>query len=336
MRKILSITIGIIIGAIAGTGDLQAACKGGRKSKAAIEQTQDVARGQQFTYYWYAARHYLDRGEVAKALMTLHLCEQLNPQDAMTQAYLAAIYEMSGDPNRARGCYRRAYLLDPAEQWFGYLRALYQTKDAQYYKEILSISKEATRLNPKEISAWEQLQQAAVVNGEYRLALSAQDKIDALEGYSGMSALNRYRIHLMEGKPRKALDDINRYIEQDPNNLQFLLFRVELLEAISATPERIMQEYVHILRLDPGNPMVLNNYAYLLATNGGDLRQAERMSQQSLREQPENPVFLDTYAWILYLQGEKTLAAFYIRKALNNAGERERGEIEAHYKAIIQ
>ena len=60
------------------------------------------------------------------------------------------------------------------------------------------------------------------------------------------------------------------------------------------------------------------------------------MSQLTIREQPENATFLDTYAWILHLQGQDSLAAFYIRKAMQNAAPDERTEIEAHYHAIIK
>jgi len=81
--------------------------------------------------------------------------------------------------------------------------------------------------------------------------------------------------------------------------------------------------------------MVLNNYAYHLATHGGDLTKAEQMSAVTIREQPNNPVYLDTYGWILHLKGQDELAKFYLNKALWNAqktGNKE--EIEKHLEAI--
>ena len=42
------------------------------------------------------------------------------------------------------------------------------------------------------------------------------------------------------------------------------------------------------------------------------------------------------YAWILHLQGQDYLAAFYIQKALHNAAEEEKEEIEKHYKIIMK
>ena len=80
--------------------------------------------------------------------------------------------------------------------------------------------------------------------------------------------------------------------------------------------------------------MVLNNYAYHLATHGGDLTQAAKMSSLAIREQPNNPVFLDTYGWILHLQGQDDLAKFYLQKALRNVETEHSEEIQSHIDAI--
>ncbi len=93
--------------------------------------------------------------------------------------------------------------------------------------------------------------------------------------------------------------------------------------------------YEEVLRLDPENIYTLNNYAYLLATHGGDLRKAEKMSQTTIQKEPDNATYLDTYAWILHLQGVESLAKFYIKKALDNIGKTEgHEEIVKHYNII--
>ena len=81
--------------------------------------------------------------------------------------------------------------------------------------------------------------------------------------------------------------------------------------------------------------MILNNYAYLLATHGGDLKKAERMSELTIREEPDNPVYLDTYGWILHLQGQDMLAKFYLQKAYRLAdGEEVKQEVIRHLQQI--
>ena len=299
-------------------------------------QQLSIEREQQFTYYFYAAKQSLDREQYPEALMQLLFCEQLNPQDATTKDYLGVIYNALKQPEKAFEYFRQAYLLAPRDHWFHYALSLYKNDDKQSRKELLAVMEQATLLNPRDASVWDYMRQAALVNGKYKQAIQAQDRIDQLQGYDGMSAINRYRIYVIQGKLKKAIQAIDDYLALYPDDLQFLLFRAELLTATKAPTAQLLENYEHILRIDPANLMILNNYAYLLATTGGDLRKAEQMSQLTIREQPENATFLDTYAWILHLQGQDSLAAFYIRKAMQNAAPDERTEIEAHYHAIIR
>lgn len=293
-------------------------------------------REQQFTYHWYAAWEALQNQAYGSALAQLLFCEQLNPQDALTKEYIAVLYNAIGRTDEAAAYLKKAYELDPAKRWFLYSAALYRSGEPEQHKTLLKVAQKVVKLDAKNEDAWDNLRQAALVNKKYRLALSAQDEIDRLHGYDGMSALNRYRIYVMMGKGKKAVAEIDRYLALDPDNLQFWLLKVQVLEAVQAPFAMCEAAYLQVLRLDPNNLTALNNYAYLLAVNGGDLRKAEQLSQRTIREQPENPVFLDTYAWILHLQGQDVLAAFYIKKAVNNAPEEGAEEIMQHYRVIVK
>lgn len=52
----------------------------------------------------------------------------------------------------------------------------------------------------------------------------------------------------------------------------------------------------------PENIGALNNYAYYLSIDGGDLQKAEQMSRKTVQAEPQNTTYLDTYAWILFLE----------------------------------
>ena len=94
--------------------------------------------------------------------------------------------------------------------------------------------------------------------------------------------------------------------------------------------------YEAALSYNPENIYVLNNYAYILAVNGGDLRKAEKMSQRTIKAEPDNATYLDTYAWILHLSGQETLAKFYMQQAWANAEDKTDPELREHYKVIIE
>lgn len=74
--------------------------------------------------------------------------------------------------------------------------------------------------------------------------------------------------------------------------------------------------YDSCLQWKADNIGTLNNYAYFLSINNGDLQKAERMSRKTIEAEPNNGTYLDTYAWILFLQKRYDEAETYIDRAV--------------------
>ncbi len=258
---------------------------------------------QQFSYYWYAARNAIDNERYAEAYALLQFCHELKPNDAQTLYYLGIMYQGMGKKEETIAAYEQAY------------RA--QEKGARS-EDLL-----------------ERLLQVYLATGQWKPALKIQDEIDTQRGYDAYSAITRYRIYALAAQPKKAIKEIDRYLKTDPDNLRFLLFRLELMEQTGAKPKELIGMYKKILTMDPYNLMVLNNYAYYLATHGGDLNEAEKLSATTIREDADNPVYLDTYGWILHLKGKNDLALFYLYRALNNCrDDHTKTEIEKHIERV--
>jgi tetratricopeptide (TPR) repeat protein len=84
-----------------------------------------------------------------------------------------------------------------------------------------------------------------------------------------------------------------------------------------------------LIREEPDNYMVLNNYSFYLAERGEKLEMAKAWSGKVIRNNPENATFLDTYAWILYKQGNYEEAEKFILNALDKGGDND-PEINEH------
>ena len=232
----------------------------------------------------------------------LQFCNELKPDDAQTLYYLGVMQKALLHEDEAKASFEQAYAVSKGDAPDELLDQLLNI----YFEEM-----------------------------NWKKAIEIRDVMDAKNGYDAMSALTRYRIYAMNGKTKLAIKAVEDYLKIDPDNLRFLLFRIEILEHTKAKAKVLYAAYDRVLELDPYNLMVLNNYAYHLATHGGDLTKAERMSAITIREQPNNPVYLDTYGWILHLKGQDELAKFYLNKALWNVqktGNKE--EIEKHLEAI--
>lgn len=87
--------------------------------------------------------------------------------------------------------------------------------------------------------------------------------------------------------------------------------------------EEAYAAYDSCLQWKPDNMGCLNNYAYFLSIEGGDLKKAESMSLKTVNAEPNNATFLDTYAWILYSLERYTEAKAYIDRTLENMDSTE-------------
>lgn len=92
--------------------------------------------------------------------------------------------------------------------------------------------------------------------------------------------------------------------------------------------------YESVLKEDPNNVAVLNNYAYFLCLQNNDLEKALRMSKQTIEIEPNNATYLDTYGWILYLLGRYPEAKDIFRQAMAYGGK-ESAEILNHYGDVL-
>lgn len=132
-----------------------------------------------------------------------------------------------------------------------------------------------------------------------------------------------------------VLSNALEHVTEPDQKLSILEIQGNILGSLGRYPEAY-EAYEQALLIHPEATMVLNNYAYTLAINGGDLKKAERMSQITIRKDGNNPTFLDTYAWILHLQGQDSLALFYMRKAIEYAEDKTDHVLIEHFKTIQQ
>ena len=96
------------------------------------------------------------------------------------------------------------------------------------------------------------------------------------------------------------------------------------------------EAYELSLKANPANVYVMNNYAYYHSELNIELKKAELMSAKTVEKEPSNSTYLDTYAWIFYMQGNYSLAKFYIERAVDNLKpDYDAAVIYDHYGDIL-
>ena len=92
--------------------------------------------------------------------------------------------------------------------------------------------------------------------------------------------------------------------------------------------------FEQIIKTDPDNLLVRNNYAYYLSIRGEELDRAAELSRYTIEAEPYNSTYLDTYGWILYKLGKLNEAKKYIEAAIRY-GAYNNGEVLEHYGDIM-
>lgn len=129
------------------------------------------------------------------------------------------------------------------------------------------------------------------------------------------------------------------YIQKDEDEKAYDVFKKGVAQATdSSEPALVSDMYSYIgdilhqkgkidesyaaydscLQWKEDNVGCLNNYAYFISEDGGDLSLAEQMSYKTIKAEPTNSTYLDTYAWILFQEKRYAEAQIYIEQALAN------------------
>ena len=97
--------------------------------------------------------------------------------------------------------------------------------------------------------------------------------------------------------------------------------------------DKSAQAYEAVLKSDPTNDYVLNNYSYFLALRQERLDYAKQLSTRLLELDPKNANYLDTHGWVLFSAGDYKQSRKYLEQAIE-AGAKS-GEVIEHYGDVL-
>jgi tetratricopeptide (TPR) repeat protein len=91
--------------------------------------------------------------------------------------------------------------------------------------------------------------------------------------------------------------------------------------------------YEEVLKNNPNDDHVMNNYSYFLSLRKEKLDFAKELSTKLVKAHPENATYLDTHAWVLYTLKEYQEALKFLEKAVTLTPDN--GAIVEHYGDVL-
>ncbi len=289
------------------------------------------------------------------------LCEEygLEEKTSLLAEYLQTLIAEKNDT--ARGDYLFGVLQEqyPHEPFVLDLSARYNAAKGNYGAAAESISY-AIDMEPDNDAFWGQLMTYQIQAEKYKDAVATYDRAEAYFAPTEGLDLLRASALSMDSAWNEAIEAFGKLIHR---------VNVTLPVADSITDKAVLNhlDYEDLSRLStyyqligdayyqrgdtaqaftaygnslffiPDNAATLNNYAYFLEENGGDLDKAYQMSLDAITQEPENPTYLDTFAWILFKRKDYAGALEHQKKAVERAEEdgSPSPELYEHYGDIL-
>ena len=205
-------------------------------------------------------------------------------------------------------------------------------------KEAVDLLQSEVTKYPDRVDLRMALGNASVRAEQYDTAISAyQEVLPQLKEDPQAQADLYLRIgetYRRKGDYQSAIGNLKQAQAMQPDSVTVAGTLAMTLEADgqrSAAEER----YRGVLKLDPNNAVAMNNLAYLLSENGGDLDEAMSLALQARKSQPDMTEISDTVGWIYLKKGspDQAIAAF------DTVVQKEPARAEYHYHlamALVQ
>ena len=243
--------------------------------------------------------------------------EQIKKDSSVVQNWFALgeMYQQNGDTVQAIKIYKKMKELFPEDMQVRVaLGRLYLdiNDNTSAYMEFEKIQKQ----EPKNASGW--LWQGINLVQMDSLDAAVENLQKALE-LSPHNPLGNYYLgilYIQKDRPGEAIPHLNNALIFNPDWIPALISLANCYEGIKqySMADSLYQE---VLKIDPENATVLNNYGYSLSIRGIQLDRALSMAEKAVKQSPENGSFLDTMGWILYKKGRFEEALEYLEKAFN-------------------
>ena len=197
---------------------------------------------------------------------------------------------------------------------------------------------EIIKASPENYYAWEKLLIVYLQMKDYDKLLTKGEECATKFNTSFPAKLLYANAALELGKYSIALDELKKAEILAEDNKDFI---VQVLTMRADVYYR-MKDYLKAfetfktaLKTDNQDLTVINNYAYYLAEQNTNLKEAEEMAKRVIEKEKGNTTFLDTYGWVLYKRGKLQEAA-KVMESIIKSGDKPDAVWYEHYGYILK
>jgi Flp pilus assembly protein TadD len=103
--------------------------------------------------------------------------------------------------------------------------------------------------------------------------------------------------YIQKGDTQESINSLEKARQAQPDNASIMTTLAALYD-MQSKPDVARKYYEQSIKADPNNAFALNNLAYLLSEQNGDLNQALTYAERAKQRLPGHPEVNDTLGWI--------------------------------------
>ena len=197
---------------------------------------------------------------------------------------------------------------------------------------------ELIKINPDNYYAWEKLLVVYLQMKDYNKLITRGEEC-ATKFNTSLTAKLLYANGALElGKYTVALEELKKaeILAGDNKDLmvQVLTMRADVYYRMKEYI-KAFETFRNAMKINSDDLTVINNYAYYLAEQNSNLKEAEEMAKRVIEKDNGNTTFLDTYGWVLYKRGKLKEAA-KVMESIINKGDKTDAVWYEHYGYILK
>jgi predicted Zn-dependent protease len=197
---------------------------------------------------------------------------------------------------------------------------------------------EIIKTNPENYYAWEKLLVVYLQLKDYKKLMNRGEEC-ASKFNTSITAKLLYATGALEsGKYSIAIEELKKAEILAGENKEFLLqvltMRADVYYRMKDY-QKAFETFEDALKADNNDLTVINNYAYYLAEQNSNLKEAEEMAKRVIDTDKGNTTFLDTYGWVLYKRGKLQEAAKVFESIISSDEKADAVWFE-HYGFILK
>ena len=248
-------------------------------------------------------RVYSAMGDYNQSSRELAELRKLHPEVVPAYYETALKYLLKNQWSQARPALEEGLQHEPSSLNFLAVLAQCYIMEGHPEKAVERVRQQVERF-PKSAMHFQLLAEVLQTTRDFGTAKAAYERAIALSPESPGPHLGLVRILVMSGRNEDARSKINELIRHWPQWAESWILYAGFMERQSDYPEA-STGYEKAVALEPANALALNNLAWRIYSDGGNMDRALKLAQQAHDLQPSNNAYADTLAMIYLRLGSR-------------------------------